>query len=171
VVGLTLQPFDLRGGERAFVLWAGLKGAVPILLGSFVVTADVPGAQRLYDIIIVVVVCSVVVQGGLVPFVARRLGVPMNTIAPEPWAIGVRLRDEPEGFHRFTVTSGAPAHGSTISDLPLSFDDVWISFVIRGGTLVPVRGNTTLRAGDEVLVLADPRHRGELSATFTERVG
>jgi cell volume regulation protein A len=171
VAGVTLQPIDLRRGERAFVLWAGLKGAVPILLGSFLVTAHVPGAQRLYGIIIVVVACSVVVQGGLVPVVARRLGVPMNTIAPEPWAIGVRLRDEPEGFHRFTVTHGAPAHGSTIRDLPLSFDDVWISFVIRGGTLVPVRGNTTLQAGDEVLVLADPRHRGELSAAFTERVG
>jgi potassium/hydrogen antiporter len=171
LVGLILQPVKLRGGERLFVLWAGLKGAVPILLGSFLVTAGVPDAQRLYGIVIVVVACSVLVQGGLVPAVASRLGVPMHSVAPEPWALGVRLRDEPEGFHRFTVAADAPATGSTIRDLPLSFDDVWISFVIRAGTLVPVRGNTTLQAGDDVLVLADPRHRGELAAAFTERVG
>jgi cell volume regulation protein A len=166
LVGLTLLPFDLARNERAFVLWAGLKGAVPILLGSFLVTASVPDSQRLYGIVFVVVVCSVLVQGGLVPTVARRLGVPMATVEPEPWAIGMRLRDEPEGFHRFTVGSAAPADGSTIRNLPLSFDDMWVSFVIRGGGLLPVRGDTTLVAGDEVLVLADPRKREELRAAF-----
>ncbi len=166
LVGLTLLPFDLQRNERAFVLWAGLKGAVPILLGSFLVTAHVPSAERLYGIVFVVVVCSVLVQGGLVPTVARRLGVPMVTVEPEPWAIGMRLRDEPEGFHRFTVGEAAPADGTTIRNLPLSFDDMWVSFVIRGGSLLPFRGDTTLAAGDEVLVLADPRHREELAAAF-----
>ncbi len=168
LVGLTLLPVKLAGNERAFVLWAGLKGAVPILLGTFLLTADVPDAERLYGIILVVVVCSVLVQGGLVPAVARRLRVPMSSIEPEPWALGVRLRDEPEGVHRFTVTERSPAHGSTIADLPLSFDDMWISFVIRGGELVSVRGHTTLEAGDEVLVLADPRHHAALAAAFNE---
>jgi cell volume regulation protein A len=171
LVGLTLLPTDLRRNERAFVLWAGLKGAVPILLGSFLLTATVPDAERLYGIIIVVVACSVLVQGGLVPTVARRLGVPMHTVQPEPWALGVRLRDEPEGFHRFVVASGAPADGSALRDLPLDFNDMWVSLVIRSGTLVRVRGDTALKAGDDVLVLADPRHRDELSAVFTERVG
>lgn len=171
LVGLTLLPVDLRRNERAFVLWAGLKGAVPILLGSFLLTAAVPDAERLYGIIIVVVACSVLVQGGLVPAVAHRLGVPMHSIEPEPWALGVRLRDEPEGFHRFIVGSGAPADGSTLRDLPLDFDDMWVSLVIRSGTLVRVRGDTALQAGDDVLVLADPRHRDQLAAAFTERVG
>ena len=35
LVGACLLPFDLSGRERGFVLWAGLKGAVPLLLGSF----------------------------------------------------------------------------------------------------------------------------------------
>ncbi len=166
VVGLTLLPVGLRPSERAFVLWAGLKGAVPILLGTFLVIAQVPDAQRLYGIVIVVVICSVLVQGGLLPTVAHRLGVPMHRVEPEPWALGVRLRDEPEGFHRFTVTTAAPANGSTIKDLPLTFDDMWVSLVIRSGALVPVRGNTTLRVGDEVLVLADPRRHDELAAAF-----
>jgi cell volume regulation protein A len=67
------------------VLWSGLKGAVPILLGSFLLTAEVPNATRLYGVIVVVVAFSVIVQGGLVPtVVAARLGVPMRTVEPEP---------------------------------------------------------------------------------------
>ena len=67
MVGLCLVPARLGRGELGFVLFAGLKGAVPILLGSFLVDAGVPGAQRLYSIIAVAVMFSVVVQGSLVP--------------------------------------------------------------------------------------------------------
>jgi cell volume regulation protein A len=152
-VGLLLLPLRLRRGERAFVLWAGLKGAVPILLGTYVVAEQVAGAQRIYAVIFVVVLVSVVVQGGLVPTFARMWQVRMRVVEPEPWALGMRFRDEPEGLHRFVVTSGSAADGSTIQDLPLE-EDVWISMVSRGGRLVQVRGTTVLEAGDEVLALA-----------------
>jgi cell volume regulation protein A len=77
LVGLVLLPVRLTRGERVFVLWSGLKGAVPILLGTFVLGATgVEDKALLYDVIVVVVLFSVVVQGGLVPWVARRAGVP-----------------------------------------------------------------------------------------------
>ena len=60
------------------MLWAGLKGAVPILLGVFIVAAGVADHARLYAVIFVVVTFSVIVQGGLVPTVARRLSVPIE---------------------------------------------------------------------------------------------
>ena len=91
VVGLCLIPARLKANERNFVLFAGLKGAVPILLGSFLLAAHVPGAQRLYGIVVVVVVFSVLVQGSLVPTVARLLRLPMRTATTEPWSLGVRL--------------------------------------------------------------------------------
>ena len=78
VVGLCLWPVALSRGERAFVLLAGLKGAVPILLGSLLLVAEVPGAHRLYGIVVVVVALSVVVQGGLVPTAVRRLRLPLR---------------------------------------------------------------------------------------------
>jgi cell volume regulation protein A len=71
-------------GERAFVLWCGLKGAVPILLGTYVLSAGVAGAGRIYDVIFVVVLVSVLLQGGLVPAVARAAKVPMRIVAPRP---------------------------------------------------------------------------------------
>lgn len=73
VVAPLLAPAQLERGERIFILWAGLKGAVPILLGSLVVLAGVDDAGRIYGIVFVVVLFSVVVQGASVPRVADRL--------------------------------------------------------------------------------------------------
>jgi len=75
-----LAPMRLRLGEKLFIAWGGLKGAVPILLAAFVILADVEDARRLYEIVFVVVLFSVVVQGSSVPFVARRFRVPMRVV-------------------------------------------------------------------------------------------
>jgi cell volume regulation protein A len=82
-VGLAplLAPMRLRTGEKLFLAWGGLKGAVPILLAAFVILADVHQARRLYEIVFVVVLFSVVVQGSSVPFAAKRLGVRMRTVS------------------------------------------------------------------------------------------
>ena len=73
VVGALLAPVRLRHGERLFVIWGGLKGAVPILLAAFAVTHHVRDAARIYETVFVVVLASVVVQGGTIPAAARRL--------------------------------------------------------------------------------------------------
>jgi cell volume regulation protein A len=81
-IGPLLIPARLTNGERLFVMWSGLKGAVPILLASFAVLGGVEHADRIYGIVFVVVAFSVVLQGASVPFAAARLGVPMRTGAP-----------------------------------------------------------------------------------------
>jgi cell volume regulation protein A len=83
-VGPFLAPLRLRHGERVFVMWSGLKGAVPILLAAFALIEGVPGADRIYGIVFVVVAFSVIVQGGSVPFVAKRLGIPMRIVHRGP---------------------------------------------------------------------------------------
>jgi potassium/hydrogen antiporter len=154
VVGAVLAPIELSRGERAFVLFSGLKGAVPILLGTYVVLEHADRAGEIYDIVFVVVLISVMVQGGLVPTAARLFGVPMRVVAPEPWSLGMRFRDEPEGLRRYVVAAGSPADGCSLADLDVG-ESFWVSLVGRGGRLVQVRGDTVLRAGDEVLALAE----------------
>jgi cell volume regulation protein A len=154
-VGVLLLPIRLRWGERAFVLWAGLKGAVPILLGIFILTAGAAHANTIYALIFIVVVVSVVLQGGLIPLLARLFRVPMHIVEPEPWSSGLRFNEEPSGLHHHTVAPGSPADGSTIEDLNLG-DDGWVSMINREGRLLQVRGSTRLQAGDIVLTLADP---------------
>jgi len=155
VVGLCLLPAELERGERAFVLFAGLKGAVPILLGLLLLTADVPDAERLYGIVVIVVIFSVAVQGSLVPTVARRLGVPMQPIRPGPWAVGVQLQTEPDSAYQVAVAPGSVVDGRTVADIADLAGNVWISMVVRDGALLPVRGATRLRAGDLVTLLID----------------
>jgi cell volume regulation protein A len=166
-VGLVLVPVRQHRNERLFVLWAGLKGAVPVLLATYILTSGAADRMRAYDIVFVVVLFSVVVQGGLVPAVAERLRLPVEIREQEPWALGMRFRDEPHGLHRFTVAEGAPADGSRMDELTLG-ENVWISVVGREGALVQLRGDTTLRAGDEVLVLADPQDAGLVRRLFTQ---
>lgn len=154
LVGVLSLPISLRRGERVFVLLGGLKGAVPILLGTYVLAERVANAQVIYDVVFVVVLVSVVLQGGAVPWLAARLGVPMRVVEPEPWALGMRFRDEPEGLHRYVVAAGSRADGCTIRELDVG-ENFWVSMISRAGRLVQVRGDTRLHAGDEVLALAD----------------
>jgi potassium/hydrogen antiporter len=78
VVGTLLLPVRLARGERLFVMWSGLKGAVPILLAALAVIGEVDDAIEIYEIVFVVVLFSVLVQGTFVPAVARRLRIPME---------------------------------------------------------------------------------------------
>jgi cell volume regulation protein A len=164
--GLVSLPVRLTRGERVFFLWTGLKGAVPILLGMTIAASGIPGAARAYQIIFVIVGFSVIVQGGLVPTLAHRLRIPLRTVEPEPWSLGVRFSEEPEGLHRYHVAAGSAADGSPVSDLPCG-EDVWVSLVIRDGNLVTPTDDTTLRAGDDVLVLAEPDEAPALDRLFT----
>jgi len=82
VVGPLLAPARLRHGERVFVIWGGLKGAVPILLAAFAVQRGIPSAGRIYELVFVVVLASVLVQGTTIPLAARRLGVRMHRLVP-----------------------------------------------------------------------------------------
>lgn len=165
-VGACLLPARLRRAENAFVLFAGLKGAVPILLGVVIHLAHPPQADRLYGIVVVVVIFSVVVQASLVPSLARLLRLPMRTLEPEPWALGVRLRDEPSGVHRLAVRTNAAAEGRSIADVADRAGDIWISLVVRDQQLLPVQPDTVLHAGDEVVVLADPDLHDGLAQLF-----
>lgn len=84
VVAVLLAPARLQLGERLFVMWGGLKGAVPIFLAAFAILAGVEQANEIYGIVFIVVAFSVVVQGSSIPRVAALLNVPMRRVPQEP---------------------------------------------------------------------------------------
>jgi cell volume regulation protein A len=169
VVALLLARVRMRLGEKLFIMWGGLKGAVPILLAAFVLVGDVRDSLSIYNIVFVVVAFSVIVQGSLIPFVAGRLGVPMRIVDPEPWDVSIRLR-EPGNVQRYTIGNGSRVVGSTIRDLPIG-ERAWISFVVRDGQAQQARGSHVLRVGDEVHVLGDPEDANVLRRLFEGREG
>jgi len=166
VVGPLLLPFRLRYGERLFVMWGGLRGAVPILLAAFALLAEVEDSERIYDVVFIVVAFSVAIQGSTLPFAARRLGVRMRSLQPEPWNLSIGLRRDPErGLERFHVQRGSRAVGTSIRDLPIG-ERSWISLIVHDGRPVQARGSYVFEPGDEVLVLTEPEDRAALRRLF-----
>jgi cell volume regulation protein A len=141
VVGLLTLPMRFRWGERLFVMWGGLRGAVPIMLGTLALLESIEDGERIYDIIFVVVAFSVLVQGTSIPYVASRLGVPMRD-------------SDPGGVVRRVVSAGSSAAGRTLRDLPLG-ERTWVRAVSRDGRAVPIGGATVLEEGDDVELVLD----------------
>jgi cell volume regulation protein A len=154
VAGPLLWPVRLQRGERLFVLWCGLKGAVPILLAAFAVLAKVDDAKVIYSLVFVAVAFSVLVQGTTVPLAAKRLGIPIRLVEQTPWRISVPLRSAPESVLRVVVAEGSAAAGARIRDLEIG--EAWVGLIVREGEPLQARGTTRLRPGDELLVVSSP---------------
>jgi cell volume regulation protein A len=159
-IGPLLLPARLTRGEKAFVVWGGLKGAVPILLGALAVLEGVDEAGRIYGIVFVVVLVSVIGQGASIPFAAKRLGLTFRAVDHDVAEI-----------LEFVVREGAFATGRRARDLPLG-ERAWIAALIRDGRPQAFGPDTTLRANDRVHVYCQPRDIPALRRVFTgERLG
>jgi potassium/hydrogen antiporter len=165
VVVLTLARARLRWTERAFIAWSGLKGAVPILLAAFAVLGGIPGSARIYGIVFLVVLLSVVCQGTLVPFAAGVLRIPMHERPLRPWRISVGLGQEPEAAQEFTVGAGSRAENEQLRNLPLG-KNAWVTLVVRDGAAVAPKGSLELRGGDRIALLAEPEDTPALARLF-----
>jgi potassium/hydrogen antiporter len=150
VVLPLLAPLRLRWGERLFIAWAGMKGATPILLAASAVLAGFE-SERMYGIVAIVVLFSVIVQGVSVRPVADRFAIPMRGVAPD--------RKEEPAARKFRVASGSRAAGHALRDIPFG-NHAWVTEIDRNGRRLTPRGREVLRPGDYVVVRSDaPRSR------------
>jgi cell volume regulation protein A len=149
----------LRLGERLFIVWAGLKGAVPILLGALAVLAGVANAERIYGIVFVVVLFSVTVQGASIPLAASRLRIPFR-----------RIDHDLAEVLEFVVEEEAFANGRRIGELPLG-DRAGVGVLIRGGRPKPIDDSVVLEQGDRVHVYSQPDDAPAIQRIFEGRRG
>jgi cell volume regulation protein A len=149
-----LLPARLTWGERGFIAWAGLKGAVPLLLGALALLAGVDDASQLYGVVFVVVLFSVVVQGASVPHVADRLRIPFR-----------RVDHDLAEVLEFIVHDGAFATGKRLRELPLG-ERAWIGVLIRNERPHTVSGDVVLEPGDRVHVYCQPEDAAALERIF-----
>lgn len=165
-VSSRVQPMPVR--ELAFISWAGLRGAVPIVLATIPLAADVEGAYRVFDIVFVMVVIYTVVTGPTLPWVARLLGVSRPA---EPRYLEVEaapLERVAADLLQVAIAPGSRMHGVEVGELRLPHG-ASVSLVIRGGeALVPER-RTVLRHGDD-LVVVTPRKSREQTEERLRRV-
>jgi cell volume regulation protein A len=162
---VSAAPFRLPWREQAFLAWAGLRGAVPIVLTTIPVTAGVPGAERVVDTVFVLVVVFTVVQAPTLPLIGRALRVVEPGQVRELEVEAAPLDDLRADLLRVRVVPGSRLHGVYVDELRLPAG-AQVTLVVRDGrTLVP-GPSTPLLAGDTVLFVVP----SELRAAAEDRL-
>lgn len=151
-VAACLLPMGFKLGEIALVGWAGLRGAVPIIFAVIPVLAGAPGAGPLFDVVFFVVLVSVVIQGGTVRWVGRRLRL-TDEEPPTPEAVLEIDSTQPLDVEliTFLVAPASAVCGAHIADIPFP-ERSSAMLVVRGSELLAAKGDTELQAGDHVFV-------------------
>ncbi|MEU0288785.1 potassium/proton antiporter [Streptomyces sp. NPDC052492] len=155
---LCLLPFRVPWRQQAFISWAGLRGAVPIVLTTFPVVEDVPHARDILNIVFVLVALFTLLQGPTLPAVARRLGLVRGDALREIQVEAAPLDVLDADLLTVSIPEGSQLHGVAVFELRLPPPTVLTLIVREGTTLVPDR-DTVLRAGDELLLIASPESR------------
>jgi len=74
-VFVSLIPFKVRLKNKIFLSWTGIKGAVPIVFATYPLVAGIPHAFMIFNVVFFITIISVVLQGGTVQYVAKKLGL------------------------------------------------------------------------------------------------
>jgi cell volume regulation protein A len=157
-----LKGFSTR--DRLLLGWAGLRGAVPIVLATFVLSSDVRPRDTIFNAVFFVVVVSAVVQGTTLEWVARKLGL----ISPAPPVHTAPLELDPLSqldLVDFAVAGDHAIAGSHVRELGLPRSAL-IAVINRGEDTIPPRGSTVLQPGDRLFVLVPHAKRADLEDVF-----
>jgi potassium/hydrogen antiporter len=179
-VAVSLIGFRVPRREQMFLSWAGLRGAVPIVLATYPIVAGVPGSGRLLNIVFILVVLYTVVQGPSLRLVAARLDLIPRDATRELHVDAAPLDVLGAELLTMTVAEGSRLHNVTVLELRLPDPSV-ITLIIRDGLSFVPEPMTRLAIGDEVLIvtttatreLAEKRlravsRRGKLAYWFDE---
>ncbi|WP_260610548.1 potassium/proton antiporter [Streptomyces sp. WAC06614] len=156
-VFVSLLPFRLPWQEQALMSWAGLRGAVPIILATIPMVSGIEGSDRVFNIVFVLVVVYTLVQGPTLPWVARTLDLGRPSDTPADLGIESAPLEKLRGhLLSFEIPGGSRMHGVEVSELRLPAG-ASVTLVVRDGRSFVPLPSTVLRRGDELLVVAtDP---------------
>lgn len=151
-VVLSLLPFRVPWRHQVFVSWTGLRGAVPIVLTTIPITERVPGAERVLDIVFVLVVLLTLVQAPTLPLVGRWLGVvePVHTRDLE--VESAPLEQMNAVLLQLHVGPASRLHGVYVEELRLP-PGAQVSLIVRDGKSLVPGPYTYFAHGDSVLVV------------------
>jgi cell volume regulation protein A len=155
-VVISLLPFRIPWREQALMSWAGLRGAVPIVLATIPMVGGVSESRKIFNIVFVLVIFYTLVQGPTLPWLARRLRLGESS---GPADLGIesapleRLRGH---LLSVAIPEGSRMHGVEVNELRLPTGAA-VTLVVRDGSSFVPLPSTSLQRGDELLVVTtDP---------------
>jgi cell volume regulation protein A len=144
--------------DLAFVSWAGLRGAVPIVLATIPLSEGVDDATRLFDIVFVMVVIYTVLTAPTLPLVARVLKVARRSEPRELEVEAAPLERIAADLLMVTISPKSLMHGVEVGELRLPVG-ASVSLVVRDERTFVPQLRTVLRHGDELLVVTPRKLR------------
>ena len=150
-VSTLFANFEFR--EVALLQWAGMRGAVPIVLGTFPLAAGIADANAIFNIVFFVVLASALLQGTTFEWFATRLGLttPHRSVAP-PLIQAGEIRRLGAEFFEFPIREGDAIAGHVVAELQLPREAL-VSVIVRGDEALLPRGSTRLEVGDRLHIL------------------
>ena len=162
-ISTAVSQFSAR--ERALLGWAGLRGAVPIVLATFVLSSEIGDDETIFNAVFFVVSVSALLQGTTLESLARRLRLvdPRPTVAAAPLEV-----DELGSLElvEFDVAGDHAITGAAVRELGLPRSAL-IAVVSRRSHTIPPRGSTVIEPGDRLFVLTPRFMRPELEDVFS----
>ncbi len=156
--------------EKTMVSWVGLRGAVPIILATFPLLAGIPKAEIIFNMVFFIVLSSALLQGTLIPAVAKWLKVdaPINLKPIYP------IECEPTGKMRCDLTEivipeNSAASNKRILELGLP-EGTLVVLINRGNDFFVPGGGTVLQSGDRLLVLTDKHTLNKIHSIIERRI-
>jgi potassium/hydrogen antiporter len=151
--------------DRVLLGWAGLRGAAPIVVATFVLSSSVQHANSIFDVVFFVVIVSALVQGTTLERVAKalRLTSPPRAAAERAAESGPFAQLD---LVEFEVEANHSIAGSAVRELGLPRDAL-VAVIQRDGNPIPPRGSSVVRVGDRLFVLIPQGRRPELEDVFS----
>jgi cell volume regulation protein A len=164
LIATRIGSFSLR--ESLLLGWAGLRGAVPVVLATFPLVDEVPGAEPLFNVTFFVVLASTLLQGATFEPLARALDLTTTEPAlPRPLMEVGRIRQLGAEVVEHPVRPGDAIVGHVVNELGLPREAL-VSVIVRGDEALLPRGSTELEAGDRLHILMREPVRGEVESLF-----
>lgn len=165
-VWLCLLPYKMPAVEKHYIAWIGLRGAVPIILGTFPVLAGVEGAYDVFNYVFFIVVVSTIIPGSTIRPMTRwlKLNIP-DKPAPEA-VLEINSVTPLEGeIVSYYIEPALAVSGARLSEIDFPHGTS-VVLIVRNGQLIPARGDTRIENGDHVYVFFRPEDRPFIELLF-----
>ncbi|MEC3885386.1 potassium/proton antiporter [Halobacillus litoralis] len=169
-VFLSLFKMNYSTKEKLFISWAGLRGAVPIVLATFPIVEGLQNSQALFNLVFFVVLTSALVQGSTISLVAKKMNLvgPKKDIPHHSIEL-ISMGKAKAEMIQYQTNAESAVVGKKLHEV--SFPNrANISAIIRNNEVITPYGETEIKAGDFLYILVEEKYKEQLKKTLEQRV-